>query len=107
MSDAKLPERPSNLAALLGVGVTNYNVRGWWWLVGGNPTQTTGRFRDCFPGGRFAQRWHQFTVDSRNAAAATNKAQILGWIEDYGDDDDFVRVRVKGEFPRSSIFRST
>ena len=35
MSDAKLPERPSNLAALLGVGVTNYNVRGWWWLVGG------------------------------------------------------------------------
>ena len=31
----------------------------------------------------------------------TNKAQIATWVHDYGEDSDFVRVRVKGEFPRS------
>ncbi len=29
-------------------------------------------------------------------------ATINNWIEDYGEDSDFVRVRVKGEFPRAS-----
>jgi hypothetical protein len=27
------------------------------WAVFGNPTRTTGRFRECFAGGRFAHRW--------------------------------------------------
>jgi len=31
----------------------------------------------------------------------TNKAQIAQWIETYGEDSDFVRVRVRGVFPRS------
>jgi hypothetical protein len=31
----------------------------------------------------------------------TNKDQIRQWVEDYGEDSDFVRVRVKGEFPRA------
>jgi hypothetical protein len=31
----------------------------------------------------------------------TNKAQIEKWIADYGEDSDFVRVRVRGEFPRA------
>ena len=31
----------------------------------------------------------------------TNKGQIATWVHDYGEDSDFVRVRVKGEFPRS------
>jgi len=68
------------------------------WLVFGNPTQNTGRFRECF--GKFKHRWKTFQIDSRTVEG-TNKAQIQKWIDDYGEDSDFVRVRVKGEFPRS------
>lgn len=69
------------------------------WLVFGNPTETTGRFRECFAGGRFAHRWHPRQIDSRDVPG-TNKAEIAKWISDWGDDSDFVRVRVKGQFPR-------
>lgn len=68
------------------------------WLAFGNPTQNTGRFRECF--GRFKHRWKTFQIDSRTVEG-TNKAQIAKWIEDYGEDSDFVRVRVRGEFPRA------
>ena len=68
------------------------------WLAFGNPTQNTGRFRECF--GRFKHRWRTFQIDSRNVEG-TNKAQIEKWIADYGEDSDFVRVRVRGEFPRA------
>jgi hypothetical protein len=68
------------------------------WLVAGNPTRNSGRFRECF--GRFRHRWHCWQVDSRTARM-TNKAQIAQWIADYGEDRDFVRVRVRGVFPRA------
>ena len=68
------------------------------WCVFGNPTRNTGRFKDCF--GRFRHRWNCRQIDSRTAAM-TNHTQINAWIEDYGEDSDFVRVRVKGEFPRA------
>jgi hypothetical protein len=68
------------------------------WLAFGNPTQNTGRFRECF--GRFKHRWKTFQIDSRQVEG-TNKAQIDKWIADYGEDSDFVRVRVRGEFPRA------
>lgn len=68
------------------------------WLAFGNPTQNTGRFRECF--GRFKHRWKTFQIDSRHVEG-TNKQQIDKWIEDYGEDSDFVRVRVRGEFPRA------
>jgi hypothetical protein len=68
------------------------------WLAFGNPTQNTGRFRECF--GRFKHRWKTFQIDSRTVEG-TNKAQIEKWIADYGEDSDFVRVRVRGEFPRA------
>ena len=68
------------------------------WLAFGNPTQNTGRFRECF--GRLRHRWKTFQIDSRNVDG-TNKAQIQKWIDDYGEDSDFVRVRVRGEFPRA------
>ena len=32
----------------------------------------------------------------------TNKKEIDQWIEDYGEDSDFVRIHVKGEFPNVS-----
>ena len=69
------------------------------WCVFGNPTENTGRFRECFAGGRFAHRWSPRQIDSRRVPG-TNKAEIDKWITDYGEDSDFVRVRVKGQFPR-------
>jgi hypothetical protein len=66
----------------------------------GNPTQNVGRFRECFAGGRFAHRWHPQQIDSRSVSF-TNKAQIAEWVADYGEDSDFVRVRVRGIFPRA------
>jgi hypothetical protein len=72
-----------------------------FWCVFGNPTQNTGRFRECFAGGRFAHRWHHNQIDSRTVSFTTNKAQIDEWIADYGEDSDFVRVRVRGVFPRA------
>lgn len=63
------------------------------WIACGNRTQPTGRFNDCF--GRLAHRWRTFCVDSREARKS-NKAKIAEWIEDYGEDSDFVRVRVRG-----------
>lgn len=68
------------------------------WLMFGNPTRNTGRFRDAFPGGRFADFWTTRAVDSRTVPQ-TNKKQIDRWIAAYGEDSDFVRIRVKGEFP--------
>lgn len=64
----------------------------------GNPTQNTGRFRECF--GRNKHRWITRQIDSRNVEG-TNKEQIAKWISDYGEDSDFVRIRVRGEFPRA------
>ena len=69
------------------------------WCAFGNPTENTGRFRECFAGGRFSHRWSPRQIDSRKVPG-TNKAEIDKWIADYGEDSDFVRVRVKGEFPR-------
>ena len=68
------------------------------WIVCGNPTRNTGRFRECF--GRLRHRWNNRQVDSRNVSI-TNKSQIQEWVDDYGEDSDFVRVRVRGVFPRS------
>lgn len=69
------------------------------WCVFGNPTRNKGRFRECFDGGRFAHRWKHAAVDSRSVSI-TDKDVFRKWIEDYGEDSDFVRVRVRGIFPR-------
>jgi hypothetical protein len=68
------------------------------WLAFGNPTLNKGRFKRCF--GDLKHRWVTRQIDSRTVPG-TNKTQIAGWVEDYGEDSDFVRVRVKGEFPRA------
>lgn len=69
------------------------------WAVFGNPTRNTGRFRECFPGQRHAKTWDSTQVDSRSVTL-TNKKQIQKWIDAYGADSDFVRIRVLGVFPR-------
>jgi hypothetical protein len=68
------------------------------WLAFGNPTRNTGRFRECF--GRLRHRWDHGHIDSR-LVEGTNKAQLLQWVRDYGEDSDFVRVRVRGVFPHA------
>ncbi len=68
------------------------------WCVFGNPTRNSGRFRECF--GRFKHRWITRQIDSRTARM-TNKAQMQQWVDDYGEDSDFVRIRVRGIFPRA------
>ena len=66
----------------------------------GNPTKNSGDFhRVCFGTGR--DRWHPTIVDSRDSQF-TNKAQLEECINDYGEDSDFVRVRVRGLPPRAS-----
>lgn len=67
------------------------------WVVFGNPTKNTGAFRETF--GRYRARWWGRQIDSRTVPG-TNKAEIANWIADHGEDSDFVRVRVRGEFPR-------
>lgn len=69
------------------------------WMVFGNPTRIKGRFRECFVGGKFSHRWKSEAIDSRTVRIS-NKTQLQKWIDDYGEDSDFVRVRVRGMFPR-------
>lgn len=67
------------------------------WCRYGNPTRTSGEFfKQCTQPKRNTYN----RVDARNVRLS-NKGQIAAWIEDYGEDSDFVRVRVKGMFPRA------
>jgi len=70
------------------------------WLVMGNPTMNTGRFRECF--GKFQHRWKGWQIDSRTCKMVTNLKKIAEWIEDHGEDSDWVRRRVTAKFPRAS-----
>lgn len=64
----------------------------------GNPTRNSGAFSECFT--TMKHRWICRAVDSRTVKI-TNKQQIEEWKEDYGEDSDFFRVRVRGVFPRA------
>lgn len=66
----------------------------------GNCTRNHGHFhRACF--GSERHRWDVVCLDSRESRF-TNKETIQEWIDTYGEDSDFVRVRVKGLPPRAS-----
>lgn len=69
------------------------------WFAFGNPTRNTGRFRECFR--KFRHRWKTRQIDSRTVKM-TNKKQLQQWVDDYGENSDFVKVRVKGMFPNAS-----
>ncbi len=73
------------------------------WLAFGNPTLNTGRFRECFDGGRFASIWKHRQIDSRTVRI-TNKVYIEREITAYGGlDNDIVRVRFLGQFPLKGL----
>ena len=63
----------------------------------GNPTRNSGRFYDqCV--GELSKRYIVRCIDSREVHI-TNKKRINDWIEDFGEDSDYVKVRVRGVFP--------
>lgn len=68
------------------------------WIAFGNPTRNSGRFFDCF--NKLRAMWRSMKVDSRTAKMA-NRRLLNRWVELYGEDSDFVRVRIRGEFPRA------
>ena len=68
------------------------------WLLFGQPTQTVGEFFHAFDKGEFVPH----TLDSRNSRFS-NKKLLQKWIDTYGEDSDFVRVRVKGLPPRAGL----
>lgn len=61
-----------------------------------NPTKPQGYFFESHHSMR--HRFKTYKIDSRTAKMP-NKPLIKTWIEDYGIDSDFVKVRVLGEFP--------
>lgn len=69
------------------------------WCAYGNPTRNTGRFHDCFY--RFRKVWDTRKIDSRTVSIS-NKKQLKQWEDQYGEDSDFFKVRVRGEFPATS-----
>ena len=67
------------------------------WFAFGNPTKSTGRFREAFAE---HSGWHTTQVDAREISF-TNKEQIAAWERAYGADSDYFRIRVRGVFPRT------
>lgn len=66
----------------------------------GNPTRNTGAFYEaCF--GNKQHRWNHGSIDSRTSGIS-NKNTIEEWLQDYGEDSDFFRVRVRGLPPNAS-----
>jgi hypothetical protein len=72
---------------------------GAMWFTFGNPTRNTGRFRESF--GKFKHRWNTRQIDSRTCKM-TDKRKLNQWVEDFGEESDFVKVRVRGSFPSAS-----
>jgi hypothetical protein len=70
------------------------------WLVFGNPTRNTGRFRECFR--RFRAQWTSRMIDSRTVEG-TNKQYLDELVATHGEDSDLVKVRVRGQFPSQSV----
>lgn len=72
------------------------------WIVFGNPTRNSGRFRECFR--RYRHRWITRQIDSRTVEG-TNKKKIEEWRRDHGEDSDFFKIRVRGQFPAQSAMQ--
>ena len=73
------------------------------WVVFGNPTRSTGRFRECWR--KFRNLWPiRRNIDNRTVEG-TNKKFLNEFVETHGEDSDIVKVRVKGEFPSQSVLQ--
>lgn len=71
------------------------------WLLFGNPTRNTGYFRECFPpDGRWQRLWTTRQIDSRTVPLS-DKELIAQLAKIHGEDSDYFRVRVAGQFPQA------
>jgi len=67
------------------------------WFDFGNPTRKSGFFFENTIG-KFKHRYITRSIDSRDVAI-TNKKLFQEWVDDWGEDSDFVKVKVRGVFP--------
>ena len=65
----------------------------------GNPTSPSGPFREAFRKNRHL--WKLWNIDSRTVEG-TNKEALQAIVDQYGEDSDTAKVRVKGIFPAVS-----
>lgn len=72
------------------------------WVAFGNPTQNSGRFRECFR--RFKAYWRTWNIDSRTVPG-TNKKFFERLRQQYGEDSDVFKYRVRGLFPAQSAMQ--
>jgi hypothetical protein len=79
-----------------------FTTAGGLWLVVGNLTEASGAFYDCFNAKR--KYWRTFNIDARRAKKA-DKRRIAQWLDTYGEDSDFFRVRVMGQPPKGGASR--
>lgn len=70
------------------------------WIAFGNPTRETGRFRECFR--KHKHRWVTRHIDSRTVEGV-NKEHLNQMVEDYGENSDYIKVRVRGMFPSQAL----
>lgn len=90
-------EVPDKISETAEGGLTDGEPMFFQW---GQPVRNTGEFyRVCF--GDKKERWNHRRVDSRTSRF-TNKELIQQWITDFGEDSDFVKVRVLGLPPSAS-----
>ena len=67
------------------------------WFDFGNPTRKSGAFYEECVGDK-AHRYNFRSIDSRSVSI-TNKNVFEEWRQDYGEDSDFFKVKVRGIFP--------
>lgn len=72
------------------------------WIVFGNPTRNSGRFREAFR--KYRHLWNHKSIDSRTVPG-TNKKYLQGLVDTYGEDSDIVKVRVRGQFPKQAAMQ--
>jgi hypothetical protein len=64
------------------------------WFAWGQPERNTGSFYEV-NFGKEEHRWNHRRIDSRTSRFV-NKPLMQEWLDDYGEDSDFYRVRVLG-----------
>lgn len=69
-------------------------------FIFGNGTKNSGYFFDTH--NRFKHRFLRRNIDSRDVEI-TNKEYLKDIIDDYGEDSDTAKIRVRGMFPSKSM----
>jgi len=88
---------PSGIWEVMEGATTDKNTQ-IIWGVAGNPTRNSGPFRDSHD---INSPWRKYQVDARESKFG-NQELFAKWEKQYGEDSDFFRVRVRGEFPNAA-----